>query len=147
MARRSYSNTSRPMLAALQRRGLLDQEAFAAHLESATGELITRQVVSQWVTGDSHLPADVLEHLADFTGRADLVLAPFARASGAHVVVSDPVVAAQGAVLAAIDPAGPRGVAVDATERADLVRVAEDLRAQLDSLLVTLGPPRAVRAS
>lgn len=82
---RTYGDAARLILASLQRRRLLDQEAFALFVGEATGKEVRGSLVSQWCTGEAHLPADVLPLLADFTGAPELVLGPIARACGLKV--------------------------------------------------------------
>lgn len=161
-ARRSYGNRTRRMLSALQAREILNQEAFAQHITDATGEEVTRAQISQWCTGECHLPAEVLVHLSDFTGRPDLVFGPLARASGGIVSTSSPsphsvtpesavhsvgkrLVEAQAAVMEVLDPSGPSGAGVGDQERENLRRVAQDLRSQLDQLDQMLSPSSKVR--
>lgn len=96
----NYGDSALRMLKALRRRGLLNDDAFAAHLHDATGAEIHPSLVSQWLSGSAHLPAAVLPHLCDFIGDAALVLGPIAREAG-HRVVAEEATPAPDAVVSA----------------------------------------------
>ena len=148
---RHYGTATRRMLAALRSRGLLDQEAFAQHLADATGEPMTKQQVSLWTTGEQHLPADVLPHLAAFVGRTDLVFDPLVRASGLepaapasephaiHAVTRSALDVAR-EIAESTDPESPGGAELTDEERDRLRRELEDAADTIERALVALRP-------
>lgn len=155
-----YGPTARRMLAALRSRGLLDGEALAAHVR-ANGHDCTKQVVSQWVTGDAHLPFDVAPILGSFIASdvgnkaaEELVLGPLIRAFRAALgVEDDPVTRSepealhslasamarlQVALLEARDPSSADGGSISAQERQELLRQGRNLRVELDVYMASL---------
>jgi len=80
-----YGSSSREMLAELRDGQHLKVEAFVAWMD-AGGNPIDRSLVSHWCAGRSHLPADVLPLLANFTGQPEAVFGPYLRP--AHCTVA-----------------------------------------------------------
>lgn len=147
--RHRYSDTSRPMLLALRRRGLLDTEAFAAWIGEATGEPVCHQLVSQWVTGDAHLPADALPLLVDFVGDEALVLGAYHRAhhlaapqvpeeAAAERRLALGMARLQVALIEARDPTSGGGGELSDAERQEHIRQAENLGREIEQYLSAL---------
>lgn len=162
VAKRPYGPWSKAMLQSLREAGLLKAEAFTVWLRDQDIP-IDRTLISHWSAGRSHLPADVLPHLAQFTGRAERVFGPYLRHLGFEPVAV-PEGAPEGKELAdlllelsvalgklqlalveARSPGGPGGRNITAGEwdvlgrRLDeLIHRAADLRVQ-----VSARPPRS----
>jgi len=83
--RRAYGTWSQATLAALRARGLLKVEALVAWL-GGRGVHVDRTLVSHWIGGRTHLPADLLPLLAEFTGQPEQVFGEYVRAVGYEVV-------------------------------------------------------------
>ncbi len=84
-AKRTYGAWSREMLRSLRENEELKVEAFVAWLDSR-GVKIDRTLLSHWFADRSHLPADLLPHLAQFTGRPELVYGPYLKDSECELV-------------------------------------------------------------
>lgn len=150
--RHAYGDHSRRLLLALRRRGLLDTEALATWIGEATGHPVARQLVSQWISGDAHLPADVLPLLADFVGDADLVFGPLRRACtiaepDAPAPRSEPdaihglshrMATLQLALVEARAPSSAGGSDLTDDERHALIEQAERLQEELAHTLASL---------
>jgi len=143
------------MLASLREHDLLKVEAFVAWLGEHDIH-IDRTLVSHWTAGRSHLPADLLPLLAEYTERPDLVFGEFLRDLGQDVVnipvgvpkgkdLTDVMMGLnislgrlQAALMEAREPTSPGGEAVVEEERVllrkllnDLMHQAAELRAEL----------------
>ena len=70
--KRPYGPWSKEMLEGLREAGVLKVEALVEWLASR-GTTVDRTLVSHWGAGRSHLPADVLVLLSEFTERPELV--------------------------------------------------------------------------
>ncbi len=150
-----YGPWSRSVLEALRERGLFKVEAFVAHL-SERGVRVDRTLVSHWRAGRTHLPADLLPILAEFTGRPDLVYGPYLREAGCEVVrlprgaledrdLVDLILDAgatlgrlQRALFDARRPSSPGGEAVTPDERAELLGRVDELIQRLADLRARL---------
>ena len=157
VVKRPYGPWSRSMLAGLRERGLLKVEAFACWLGDRD-LTIDRTLVSHWGAGRSHLPADVLPLLAEFTERTEQVFGPYIRDLGWEMVpvprgapegreladllleLSVALGRLQLALMEARSPGSPGGRAIIAEEwvimrdRLDeLIHRAADVRAQVDA--------------
>ena len=153
--RRSYGTWSQAMLRTLRGRGLLKVEALVAWLNSR-GIQVDRTLVSHWIGGRTHLPADLLPLLAEFTGEPEQVFGEYARAVGYEVVrvptsppeteeLVDLLLAAgaslgrlQQALFDARSPDSPGGVDITADERValgkrldELIQLLADVRGRL----------------
>ena len=73
------------MLMWLREQGLLKVEAFIAWLAERDIK-IDRTLVSHWAAGRSHLPADLLPLLAEFTESPEAVFSPFLKDLGFRAV-------------------------------------------------------------
>jgi len=157
VVKRPYGPWSQAMLASLRQRGLLKLEAFACWLGERDIR-IDRTLVSHWTAGRSHLPADILPHLAEFTERGERVFGPYVRDLG-YELIPVPKGAPEGgrelaelllelsvtlgrlqlALMEARSPDSPGGKEITAGEWSilrdrldDLIHRAADLRAQVD---------------
>ncbi len=153
--RREYGSSSRTMLRALRDSGLLKVEALVAWLKGREIH-VDRTLVSHWVAGSTHLPADLLPLLAEFTGRPDQVFGEYVRVVECEVVqipsasaededLTDLLLGASASLgrlhqvlCEARSPASPGGVTITADERAELstrldelIHLLADVRARL----------------
>jgi len=141
------------MFDGLRERRLLKVEAFIAWL-AERGIKVDRTLVSHWGAGRSHLPADLLPLIAEFTGRPDVVFGAFLREVRCEAVeipegvpgdqdLVDLILEAgaslgrlQRALFEARLPSSPGGIAVTDEEK-------EELKARLDELIQRLADFRA----
>jgi hypothetical protein len=151
--KRPYGPYGRAMFDKLKSEGLLKVEAFVSWL-AARGIKVDRTLVSHWRATRSHLPADVLPLLAEFTGRPDVVFGEFTRPLGWDVFpiptgppadreLIDLILEAaaslgrlQRALYEARLPDSPGGTAITNGER-------DQLRQRLDELIRHLADVRA----
>ncbi|MBT3220752.1 MAG: hypothetical protein HN348_16820 [Proteobacteria bacterium] len=150
---RNYGTWSHSMLSSLRGQGLLKVEALVAWL-AARNIHIDRTLISHWCAGRTHLPADLLPLLAEFSGRPEEVFGEYVRAVE-HEVIPIPIsdtededlvdlMLTAGACLGRLQqaladaraPESPGGVAITAEERAEL-------RGRLDELIHLLANVRA----
>lgn len=150
------------MLGQLREREVLKVEAFVAWL-AERGIRIDRTLVSHWVAGRSHLPADLLPLLSEFTERPEFVFGVYLRDLG-YDVVSIPMVEAEGkeltdllleanaalgrlqqSLIEARSPASPGGEAIVEEERVQLRKDLDDLMNRLAYLRAQLNAGDAVR--
>lgn len=136
------------MMESVREGGLLKMEAFAAWL-GERGVKVDRTLVSHWASGRSHLPADLLPLLAEYTDNPERVFGPYVREIGCELMrlpIEDPsandllrLFLAAGAQLgmlhhslaAAIAPEGPGGEAITTEERDELLKRADTLIEQM----------------
>lgn len=151
--RRAYGSSSKTMLGVLRDRGLLKVAALVAWMKGREIH-VDRTLVSHWVAGSTHLPADLLPLLAEFTGRPELVFGEYVRAVDCEVVriptelaededLTDLLLGAGAslgrlhqALCDARSPSSPGGVAITTEERTEL-------RTRLDELIHLLADVRA----
>lgn len=149
--KRPYGRWSRSMFAALRQQELLKVEAFVSWL-AARGIRIDRTLVSHWSAGRSHLPADLLPLLAEFTKRPETVFGPFLNELGWRLVelpIGNPadndlvnLILEAGAALGRLQralcdarsPDSPGGVEITEGERAELRGCLDDLIQRLADL-------------
>jgi hypothetical protein len=154
-AKQPYGDWSTTMLAKLKESGCLKVEALVAWL-SERDINVDRTLVSHWSADRSHLPADMLPLLAEFSERPDLVFAPYLRAVGCDVVrlpdgrtkdrelidlMLDSAASLgklQDCLREARAPESPGGVAITNSERDELRAQLDDLQQQLADLRVRL---------
>ncbi len=151
--KKPYGPHSRAMLESLRKKDLLKAEALVAFLSSRDIR-IDRSLISHWCAGRSHLPADLLPLLSEFTGRPDAVFGHYVREVGCEVVqlpeaeIGDKelvdLILDAGATLGRLQralfearlPTSPGGEAITREERAEL-------RRRLDELIQCLADVRA----
>ena len=139
------------MMESVRHDGLLKMEAFAAWL-AERGVKVDRTLVSHWASGRSHLPADLLPLLAQYTDCPERVFGPYVRELGCELMrlpqgetqASDLLrlflsASAQLGLLHesladAIAPDGPGGEAITGSERDEMLARADTLIEQLDSI-------------
>ena len=130
---------------------MFETVAFVAWLDARSVH-VDRSLVSQWATGTTHLPADVLPLLAQFTDRPDLVFGEYLHqlrcdvfhlpdTQGNDIDVRDLLLEA-GAALGRLDHAmvvaksadSPGGAEITREENAELLRHLDVLIHQLAEL-------------
>lgn len=155
MVKRPYGPWSQEVLGSLRQRGLLKVEAFVSWLGDR-GLGVDRTLVSHWASGRSHLPADLLPRLAEFTEHPEHVFGGFVRAVGCEVVRM-PLGAATGdaliqlmleagallgrlqhGLIEAISPESPGGEKITRDEQDELVERLDTLIQQLVELRAQL---------
>lgn len=138
-------------LETLRDAGVFKTDAFVAWLDERDIK-IDRTLVSHWRSGRSHLPADVLPLIAEFTERPELVYGSLLRAAGCELVrlKSDDDDASCGrdilqllleagsllgelqrSLLDAVAPSSPGGTAITPDEKDELVVRLDTLIHQL----------------
>ena len=139
------------MMEAVRHDGLLKMEAFAQWL-AERGVKVDRTLVSHWASGRSHLPADLLPLLAEFTDCPERVFGPYVRELGCEVMRLPRGDTGSGDLLRlflaasaqlgllhesladAIAPDGPGGEAITESERNEMLARADTLIEQLVSI-------------
>ena len=143
------------MLQGLRNRDELKVEAFVAWL-AERGIRIDRTLVSHWIAGRSHLPADILPLLSQFSGRPDLVFGEHLRAANCTPVrISEAIPEGRqltelilslgaslgrlnAAVVEAWSPDSPGGESITQDEREGLVQLLDELIQQMADLKAQL---------
>jgi hypothetical protein len=161
--KRPYGQWSRVMLATLRRRRLLKVDAFV-HWLAERGIEVDRTLVSHWIAGRSHLPADLLPLLAEFTGHAELVFGEFVQPAACEVVhvprgikgdhdltelmltLGAAIGHLQQHIIEARHPLSPGGAEITSEERLELLDHLESLIHQLIDLKAQLASEPARRA-
>lgn len=156
--KRPYGKWSRSMFLGLRERGLLKVEAFIAWLAERDIK-IDRTLVSHWSAGRSHLPADLLPLLAEFTECPEEVFSPYLKGLGYRAVELPHGMPAdrdlinlileagaalgrlQRALCEARSPQSPGGEEITSEERDDLRGCLDDLIQRLADLRSRLGVP------
>ncbi len=80
-----YGPWSERMFARLREQKIFKTEAFVAWLSDREIR-VDRSLVSHWMSGRTHLPADILVRPAQFTGRAEQVFGEYLREVGCEPV-------------------------------------------------------------
>jgi hypothetical protein len=151
--KRPYGLWSQQMFESLRHHGVLKVEAFIAWM-AERDIVIDRTLVSHWSAGRSHLPADLLPLIAEFTERPDLVFGGFLGAVECQAIpipagvpndrdLVDLILEAgaslgrlQRALIEARLPTSPGGETITDGERTEL-------RVELDELIQRLSDLRA----
>ena len=150
------------MLASLRRRHLLKVDAFV-HWLAERGIEVDRTLVSHWIAGRSHLPADLLPLLAEFTGQPEQVFDEFVHPSACELVhvprgikgdreLTELMLALGAAfghlqqhIIEAREPSSPGGAEITGDERVELLEHLETLIHQLIDLKAQLASEPARR--
>ena len=158
--KKPYGKWAMHMLTGLRKRGQLKVDAFVLWL-SERNIKVDRTLVSHWIAGRSHLPADVLPLLSLFTGRPDLVFGEFLREVGYDAVrlpegakpdkeLTELMLETgvslghlHEAVITARTPNSPGGVKITAEERVELAEHLDELIQQLTDLKTQLENERS----
>lgn len=143
------------MLARMRADGELKVEAFVRWLDER-GISIDRTLVSHWIGGRAHLPADALPLLAQFSDHPELVFGEYLRVVGCELQrlpearvqareLADHMLEAgvavghlQAALLQAKSPDSPGGAVITDDERVELNRYVDRLVQQLLDLKASL---------
>jgi hypothetical protein len=160
--KRPYGPWSKEMLEGCRQAGVLKVEALVEWLASR-GTTVDRTLVSHWGAGRSHLPADVLPLLAEFTERPELVFGPYLHAVNCYVYhvpdhaadgteLTDLMLEAGGCLgrvqhtlAEARSPDSPGGVAITDEEREELADRLNELIHHLAEVRAGLMPAKKKR--
>ncbi|MBN2361849.1 MAG: hypothetical protein JXR83_20530 [Deltaproteobacteria bacterium] len=162
--KRPYGPWSCSMLAELRRHRLLKVDAFVSWL-AERGIEVDRTLVSHWIAGRSHLPADLLPLLAEFTGQPEQVFDAFVHPASCELVhvprgvkgdreLTELLLAVGAAfghlqhlAVMARAPASPGGVQITAEERSELLDHLQSLIQQLIDLKAQLASETSGRSA
>jgi hypothetical protein len=149
--RHPYGPWSRRMFECLKEMGTFKAEAFVCWLAERDIR-VDRSLVSHWMNGRTHLPADILVRLSQFTERADVVFGEYLREVGLEPVrlrgtalpdrdIVDLMLEAgatlgrlQRALIQALSPDSPGGREITREECRDLRRRLDDFITRLVGL-------------